>query len=134
MGRLRTFPVMIVGLFLIACQGLGGSVNGNGITGIYYLLKVDGSAVPTEVSHDGMALQVRSGTFIISANGTCFSRTHFIPPDGDEITREVRAKYRVEDSRVIMQWEGAGMTEGKVEGDVFVMDNHGMIFEYTRSG
>jgi hypothetical protein len=49
------------------------------------------------------------------------------------MTREVYAKYRVQNSRLIMQWEGAGITEGTVEGDTFVMDNHGMIFEYARS-
>ena len=47
--------------------------------------------------------------------------------------REVRAKYLVRDSRLIMTWEGAGITEGTVAGDIFVMDNHGMMFEYTRN-
>jgi hypothetical protein len=125
---------MIATLFLVACQAAGVGAKRGDISGIYYLVEVDGSAVPAEVFHDGVPLQVRSGTFIISEDGTCFSRTRFIPADGDEITREVRAKYRIEDSRLIMRWEGAGMTEGAIEGDTFIMDNEGMIFEYTRSG
>lgn len=128
MTMLKLFPAMITALILVACQ----SVDGNDVTGIYYLVEVDGSAVPAEVSHDGTALQVRSGVFIIGEDGSCFSRTRFVTPDGNEMTREVRAKYRVKDSRLIMRWEGAGTTEGTVEGDTFVMDNHGMIFEYNR--
>jgi len=132
--KLSLFTVVIAVLFLVACQGVVASIDDNDITGIYYLVKIDGAAVPTTVSHDGEALQVRSGTFIISDNGTCFSRTHFTPPGGDEMTREAHAKYRVKDSRLIMRWKGAGMTGGTIAGDTFVMDNHGMIFEYTRSG
>jgi len=132
--RLSLFPVMIAVLFLAACQTADTSVDNNDITGIYYLVKVDGAAVPTTVSHDGVALGVRSGVFIISDNGTCFSRIRFVPAGGDAMTREAHAKYRVKDSRLIMHWKGAGMTEGNVAGQTFIMDNHGMIFEYTRSG
>lgn len=129
--RLMLFAAMIAALFGVACQGTGAGARTDDVTGIYYLVKVDGSAVPTTVSHDGEALQVHSGTFIISADNTCFSRTRFAVPGGAEMTREVHAKYRVTDSRLIMKWENAGTTEGTVEGDNFTMDNHGMIFEYT---
>ncbi len=132
MTKLRLLLLAVVALFLVACQHGLERVNDNDITGIYYLAKVDGSAVPTTVSHDGVELQTLSGTFVISEDGTCFSRTRFVPPDGTEITREVYAKYQVQDSRLIMQWEGAGVTEGTIEGDTFVMDNHGMIFQYKR--
>ena len=89
--------------------------------------------MPGTVSHDGVALEVRSGTFIISADGTCFSSMRFTVPGGEDVTREVHAQYVARDFRLIMTWEGAGITEGTVEGDIFVMDNHGMIFEYTRN-
>lgn len=125
----KLLSAITAALFLIACQT---AVETADVTGIYYLMKVDGSEVPTTVSHDGQKLGVNSGTFIISADKTCFSRTRFVPPDGNEMTREVNAKYRVEDSRLIMKWEDAGTTEGTVEGDIFTMDNHGMIFVYTR--
>lgn len=125
---LRLLSTLIAAFLLAACQTVGN----DDITGIYYLVTVDGSAVPGEVSHDGQMLRVSSGVFVISGDGTCFSRTRFVTPDGTEMTREVGAKYRVEDARLIMQWEGAGTTEGTVDGDTFVMDNHGMRFEYTR--
>jgi hypothetical protein len=133
MEILRVFSVMIAILSLAACQEVVRPVDKNDITGIYYLLKVDDTALPGTVYHDDVALEIRSGTFIISADGTCFSRTRFTAPGGEEVTREVHAQYVVRDSRLIMTWEGAGMTEGTVEGDNFVMDNHGMIFEYTRN-
>lgn len=133
MEILRVFSVMIAILSLAACQEVVRPVDDNDITGIYYLLKVDDTALPGTVYHDDVALEIRSGTFIISADGTCFSRTRFTAPGGEEVTREVHAQYVVRDSRLIMTWEGAGMTEGTVEGDNFVMDNHGMIFEYTRN-
>ena len=132
MAMLRVFFVMIAVLSLAACQGAVRPVDDNDITGIYYLLKVDGTALPGTVSHDGVALEVHSGTFIISADGRCLSTTRFVAPGGKEMTREVQAKYLVRDSRLIMTWEGAGITEGTVAGDIFVMDNHGMMFEYTR--
>lgn len=130
---LRIFSVMITMISLTACQDVVRSVNSNDIIGIYYLSKVDGIAVPGTVAHDGAMLEIRSGTFVISNDGVCFSRTRFSTPSGEEITREVRAKYLVRNSQLIMTWEGAGMTEGTVEGDIFTMDNHGMIFEYTRN-
>lgn len=133
MTKLNALLLMIPALFLVACQGVVDSVERNDIAGIYYLVAVDGSAVPGTVSHDGVPLEVRAGTFIISADGTCFSRMHFVPPGGEEMIREVRAQYTREGSRLIMQWENAGMTEGTVEGETFVMDNHGMIFQYKRS-
>ena len=132
MMREHYFFLIIAALFLAACQTAVKPVDGNGIAGVYTLSKVDGAAVPGMVSHDGGAMQVSSGTFVIKPNGTCISKTVFVRPGGEALTREVRAKYVMEDSRLIMTWKGAGMTEGTVEGDTFVMDNHGMIFEYTR--
>ena len=135
MAMLRVFFVTIAVLSLAACQEAVRPVGDNDITGIYYLLKVDGNELPGTVSHDGMAMEIRSGTFVISADGTCFSTTRFAVHGGKEMTREVRAKYVVRDTQLIMTWEGegAGTTEGTVAGDIFTMDNHGMIFEYTRN-
>ena len=130
---LRMFSVTAIILSLAACQEAVRPDGDNAIAGIYYLLKVDGTVIPGTVSHDGMAMQIRSGTFIISADGTCFSETRFSVPGGKEITRKVRARYAVKDAQLVMKWEGAGTTVGTVSGDIFTMDNHGMIFEYTRN-
>jgi hypothetical protein len=125
-------PVAIAALLLSGCQGIGGGADREEVAGIYYLVKVDESPVPASVFHDGTILNINSGVIILSDNGTCFSRTRFTPPDGEETTREVHAKYRVDDSRLTMRWEGAGTTEGKIDGETFVMDNHGTIFEYAK--
>ena len=125
-------PLIAAALALVSCEQNLQRPDESNVAGIYYLVMVDGTAIPVTVSHDGTPLKVLSGTFIISKDGTCFSRTRFVAPDGNETTREVDADYRVQGSQLIMQWEGAGTTEGTVQGDVFVMDNHGMIFEYSR--
>lgn len=132
MRKTYLIPITIAALVLAGCQGGVESTQRDDVTGIYYLVKVDGSSVPASVSHDGTAMDISSGTFIISEDGTCFSRTRFAPSGGEETMREVYAKYKIEDSRLIMKWQGAGTTEGTVKGDTFVMDNHGMIFEYEK--
>jgi hypothetical protein len=128
----KAFFIMIAALFLVACQQATRPVGDNNITGDYYLHKVDGIHLPGTVLHDGVAIEIRSGSFVIKANGTCISTTQFVAPDGKEVNRKVHATYVVQDSRLVMKWKGAGITEGTVEGDVFIMDNHGMIFEYRR--
>ncbi len=132
MTRSYLIPVLIAALLLAGCQGGVDGAKRDDVTGIYYLVKVDGSPVPASVSHDGTVMDVRSGMFMISENGRCFSRTRFVPTGGEEMTREAYAKFRVDDSRLVMRWEGAGTTEGTVEGDTFVMDNHGMVFQYEK--
>lgn len=132
MKTIIRLTALIIMLAVPGCLALDTSDSDNPVTGIYYLVKVDGSGVPTDVSHDGTMLHVRSGVFIISDDGSCFSRTHFIPPGGEEIIREVHASFIADESRLVMKWEGAGVTEGTVAGKTFTMDNHGVIFEYVR--
>jgi len=77
-------------------------------------------------------MQVLSGTFIITADATCISKTTFTSPRGDEVSREVTAKYKIEESTLTMKWKDAGTTVGAVDGDTFTMDNVGMIFKYRK--
>ena len=100
--------------------------------GVYALVSVNGKNVPTSVSHDGTGLQVRSGSFTINADGTCGTKTVFVPPSGQEATREVSATYTQDGAKLTMQWKGAGMTVGTVDGNTFTMDNEGMIFVYRK--
>jgi hypothetical protein len=79
-----------------------------------------------------VALQVRSGTFTINADGTCSTKTVFVPPSGQEATREVSATYTKEGAKLTMQWKGAGTTTGTIEGDTFTMNNEGMLFVYKK--
>ena len=72
MEILRVFSVMIAILTLAACQEVVRPVDDNDITGIYYLLKVADTALPGTVYHDDVALEIRSGTFIISADAKPF--------------------------------------------------------------
>lgn len=102
------------------------------IAGTYALVSVDAKPVPAMVSHDGTALEVRSGAFTFGADGRCSTRTVFVPPSGRETVRDVDAVFAKNGSRLTMWWSGGGMTTGSVDGNTFTMDNEGMVFVYRR--
>jgi hypothetical protein len=83
--------LLAAGLFLSACKQESKVAAGSDPTGVYALVSVSGNKVPATITHDGVALQVRSGTFTIKADGTCSTKTAFVPPPGPENTLEVRA-------------------------------------------
>jgi len=103
---------------------------GDNVTGVYALVAVDGKKLPADISHEGHALQVRSGAFTINADGTCSSKTVFVPAGSSEVTREVSATYRRTGAKLDMQWKGAGRTTGTIEGAKFTMNNEGMMLVY----
>jgi hypothetical protein len=115
--------LLAAGLLLSACKQEAKVATGGDPTGVYALVAVNGSKVPASVSHEGATLQVRSGTFTFKADGTCSTQTIFVPPSGQEATREVSATYTKEGSKLTMQWKGAGTTTGTIEGNTFTMNN-----------
>lgn len=124
--------VLAAGLVITACTNPNSASNNADSAGVYALVSIDGKQVPANVSHDGAALQVRSGTFTINPDGTCRTKTIFVPASGAEISREVSATYIQEGSRLNMRWKGAGKTVGTIQGDTFTMNNEGMIFVYRK--
>lgn len=123
---------LAVGLVVSSCTKKQVASDGVDPTGVYALVSVDGKQVPASISHDGVTLQVLSGTFIIHADGTCSSKTVFVPPAGTEVAREVTATYTMDGSKMTMEWKGAGKTVGTIQGDTFTMDNEGMLFVYRK--
>lgn len=109
-----------------------GSTTAEGIGGVFVLQAVDGVALPARLKHGGATLEVRSGSMTFEANGTCVSRTSFVPPSGVEVKREVTADYVQDGTRLRMTWHGAGRTSGSLDGDTFTMNNEGMVFTYHR--
>ena len=85
--------LLAAGILLFACKQETKVAAGADPTGVYALVSVNGNAVPASISHDGTALQVRSGSFTIKADGTCGTKTVFVPPSRTEATREVSATY-----------------------------------------
>ena len=125
--------LLTAGLFMSACKEEAKvATDGGDPTGVYTLVSVNGNQVPANVSHDNVTLQVKSGTFNIQTDGTCGTKTAFVPPSGSEVTREVTATYKKDGSTLNMQWKGAGTTTGTLEGDTFTMNNEGMIFVYKK--
>jgi hypothetical protein len=129
---LKSCFVVVAGLVLSACQNQPTTANAADPAGVYGLISVNGKPVPASVSHEGATLQVRSGTFTINADGTCGTKTVFVPPSGTEIARQVSATYTKDGSKLTMQWKGAGKTVGTVQGNTFTMDNEGMVFVYRK--
>ncbi len=103
------------------------------IAGSYALVSINGTPLPFTVTHEGPGIQVTSGTFTIRPDGTCTSVVAFVMPSGQSQSREVGATYTREGSTLRMQWQGAGVTEGTVEGDTFTMDNEGQVFRYQKA-
>lgn len=100
--------------------------------GTYTLVSVDGNKVPCALQHEGQTPTIKSGSFVINADGTCSSKVDFSLPSRGDSTREVKATYSQEGAKLTMKWEGAGITTGTVEGDTFTMNNEGMIFAYRK--
>lgn len=124
--------ILAAGLVITGCKNPKSALNNADSAGVFALVSVDGKQVPANVSHEGATLQVRSGTFTINADGTCSTKTVFVPPSGAEVTRDVGATYTKEGSRLNMKWKGAGKTVGTIEGNTFTMNNEGMIFVYRK--
>ena len=101
-------------------------------TGTYTLVSVDGKNVPCTVQHEGHTLEVKSGAIILNADGSCSSKTVFVPPSGNDVSNEVAATYTRQGSNFTMQWKGAGTTTATVQGDTFSMNNEGMILSYRK--
>jgi hypothetical protein len=100
--------------------------------GTYALVSVDGKAVPCSATHDGRNLEIKSGSFVISADGTCSSKITMTKPGGGDATIEVKATYTRQGATLNMKWERAGTTTGTVAGDTFTMTNEGMVFAYRK--
>jgi hypothetical protein len=124
--------VLLAGMLLAGCKPEAPVAAGGDIAGVYTLVSVDGNKVPCKVTHEGTSLQVQSGSFTIKADGTCGTKTAFVPPSGSEVTREVSATYTKDGSKLTMKWQGAGTTTATLEGGTLTMNNEGMLFVYTK--
>jgi hypothetical protein len=135
LGRtLSLAAVLAVGVVLSACKQESNVVGKGAVdpSGVYALVSVNGNKVPAKVAHDSVSMEVRSGSFTIHADGTCGTKTTFVPPSGAEVSREVSATYKQQGTTLNMQWKGAGTTTGTLEGNTFTMNNEGMIFVYQK--
>lgn len=131
-GGSRLCLGLVIVLCMAGCSKQKPALQSDEPAGAYALVSVNGNQVPADVDHDGVTLKVLSGMFTINDDGTCRSKTVFVVPSGTETEREVNATYTQDGPTLTMQWEGAGMTVGVVEGNTFTMDNEGMVFVYSK--
>jgi hypothetical protein len=132
----RSFNLGLL-LLLMAMVGFGCKpeskvVAGPNLVGAYNLVSVNGNNVPCTIQHEGQSPTIKSGIFTINADGTCSSKVDFSLPAGGDSSREVKAAYTREGSKLTMKWEGAGTTTGTVQGNTFTMDNEGMVLVFRK--
>jgi len=126
---------LISACLMLAGTGCKNRTGGNANldpAGVYTLVSVDGKSVPCDLAHEGAALTIKSGVFTITADGHCSSQITFSVPARGDMNREVKATYTRQGAELTMQWEGAGMTMGNVQGNTFTMTNEGSVFAYRK--
>jgi hypothetical protein len=114
------------------CKQEAGSNANTNPTGVYTLVSVDGKSVPCSLTHEAAALTIKSGVFTIKTDSSCSSQITFSVPSRGDMSREVKATYTRQGAQLTMQWEGAGMTMGNVNGNSFTMTNEGTVFAYRK--
>jgi hypothetical protein len=131
----RAVLAVIVGLLCVLLSGCRGekTVKLRDIAGTYRLETINGAPLPYTMTHEPPGVRVTSGTFSIRPDGTCGGVTAFVMPSGEAQSREVSATYTRDGSRLTMQWQGAGVTNGTVEGDTFTMENESQTLLYRRT-
>ena len=102
------------------------------ITGTYACVSINGTALPYTITHEGPGIQVISGTFTIRPDGTCAGHSALVLPSGEAQSRDISATYTRDGSKLTIQWQGAGITTGTVEGDTFTMENEGQVLLYRK--
>lgn len=139
--RLETYTPRITALSLLAvvlllaltgCKHETPATAAINPAGAYTLVTVDGQSVPCSVKHEGAALSIKSGVFTITADGSCRSLMNFSVPERGDMSREVKATYTQKGAELTMQWEGAGLTRGQLNGNQFTMTNEGMVLSYRK--
>ena len=100
--------------------------------GVYALASVDGRSVPCAIKHEGATMNVHSGAITIATNGQISSVMTVSLGDRKNIRVERSATYTVKNSELVMKWENAGITRGRVTGQTFTMTNEGMAYVYRK--
>src|SRR5271157_4938267 len=81
---------------LMGCKKESSNTSSNvhpDLSGIYTLVSIDDKAVPCEISHEGAAMTINSGTFTISACARCSSMMNFSVGSGKDINLERKASF-----------------------------------------
>jgi hypothetical protein len=128
-------PCLVSAILLLAGAGCKNETKVNtdlDPTGVYALVSVDGNSLPCSLTHEGASPTIKSGTFTITADSHCRSQITFSLPARGDMSREVNATYTRRGAELTMQWEGAGVTMGNVQGNTFTMTNEGMVFAYRK--
>jgi len=131
MKTMRKLCGVVAGMLLL-CAGCNQAAQAPSPGGQYTLVSVDGNQVPCTITHEGMSMNVKSGSFTINSDGTCASKMTVSATDLPETTIDRQATWTQQGSTLDMQWEGFGKTTGTLENGRFTMTNEGMVLVYQK--
>jgi hypothetical protein len=100
--------------------------------GTYVLTTIDGNQLPFNPTGAGRGPQFRSGAITLQPNGNFKSALTYRMPDGQVATRDSSGSYTREGSSFKLQWNGAGVTTGTLEGSTFTIEDDGLRCVYRK--
>lgn len=121
---MRSFPVVVLALSALAC-GDDESPSGAEIdpVGVYALLSIDGSTLPTPITSDGVTVEVVSGQLSIVGNGTCAATIDVRPVGGGDVeTLANTCTWTRSASQLQVTWTNGGTDAATLQGDRLTLD------------
>lgn len=114
----HTLPVLLLALSALACSDddpTGAEVDP---VGVYALLSIDGSSLPTPITSDGVTLEVASGQFSIVAGGGCAATINVRPVGGGPLEALANTcAWTASGSQLQVTWTDGGTDTATVQGD-----------------
>lgn len=124
--------VSALALLAVGCQQQPKSSTPPDATGTYTLATVGGQKLPCTPPHQGGAPEVRAGSITLQADGTFTSTMTYAGPGGQAGSRDFSGTYTRQGSSFKLQWKGAGTTTATLDGNIFTMNNEGLLFAYRK--
>lgn len=102
-------------------------------TGTYSMVSIDDNELPYAPAHQGQTgPEIVSGSLTLNADGTFAFSMSYRNPSGAIGENNLDGTYTVEGSEFRLQWQGAGVTLGTLDGDRFSFNNEGMVFTFQK--
>lgn len=100
--------------------------------GTYTLATINGNRLPFTPPNEGGAPQIESGAIALLADGSFSSTMTYRMPDGKVGNRGSSGSYTRQGSSFKLEWKGAGVTLGTLEGNTFTIDDDGLKCAYRK--
>jgi len=124
----KIFLLLVAAISLLACTRAPVDY-----TGTYSMVSIDDNELPYTPTHQGQkGPEIISGSMTLNADGTFVFSMSYRNPSGAIGENNLEGTYTVEGSEFRLQWQGAGITLGTLDGDSFSFNNEGMVFTFQK--